>query len=227
MTKAGPLRLGASGAGAKAVCVLVHGRGQSPEIMQADVLARLTVPGVAFVLPRAPGGAWYAARAVDALTPQTVAELSAALAHLATDIAAARADLPGLPVLLVGFSQGACLVLEYCFAGLPAPDALVALTGCRVGSPADARPMEMPAGLPVYLTGSDADPWIPVEAFADAALALGQQGARLRADLWPGRPHAVSDGEIAMLEAICADLVAGRSPQMAVPRDMPTPSVTP
>jgi len=214
----GPLRLGARGSAAKAVCVFVHGRGQSPEEMQSHVLARLAAPGVAFVLPRAPTGAWYEARAVDPLTSVARAQLSAALDHLAAAIVAARAELPGLPLLLAGFSQGACLSMEYVCAGLPPPEALVALTGCRVGVPADGRAEAAPAGLPIYLTGADADPWIPLGAFTEALGSLGKMGARVRADVFPGRAHEVSDAEIAMLEAILSDLSAGRHPRMEAPR---------
>lgn len=208
---------------ARAVCVLVHGRGQSPEEMQAHVLARLEARGVAFVLPRAPiqasgGGSWYAAKAVDPLTAETRAALSASLSHLASDVAAARAAHPGLPLLLAGFSQGACLALEYAFAGLPAPEALVAFTGCRVGAAGDDRPRSLPPGLPVYLTGSDADPWIPVAALAEAVAELGRGRARLRADLFPGRGHEVTDAEIAMLGAMLADLAEAKHPGMAAPR---------
>lgn len=203
---------------ARAVCVLVHGRGQSPEEMQAHILSRLDAPDVAFVLPRAPEGSWYAAKAVDPLTDQTRAALDAALDHLARDVAAARAAHPGLPLVLAGFSQGACLSLEHCFAGGDAPDALVALTGCRVGVPDDDRPARLPEGLAVYLTGSDADPWIPVHAFAQAAEALGRGRARLRADLFPGRGHEAADAEIAMLAAILRDLAQGRDAEMAAAR---------
>jgi phospholipase/carboxylesterase len=214
----GPLRLGARAAEAKAVCIFVHGRGQSPEEMERHVLKRLAAPGVAFILPRAPAGAWYAARAVDPLTPVAHAELSAAIDHLAAAVAAARGELPGRPLVLAGFSQGACLAIEYACAGLPAPDALVAFTGCRVGVAADERAQALAGGLPVYLSGADADPWIPVEAFADAAQSLGRQGARLRADLFPGRAHEVSEPEVAMLAAILADLVGGRAPRLEAPR---------
>lgn len=217
-TGAGPLRLGPRGAGTKALCVFVHGRGQSPEEMQAHVLARLSAPGVAFVLPRAPAGAWYGARAVDPLTAVARAELSDSLDHLAAAVAAARSGHPGVPLVLAGFSQGACLALEYACRGLPAPEALVAFTGCRVGVPADGRPEAPISGLPVYLTGSDADPWIPVAAFADAVQTLGRAGARLRADIFPGRGHEVSDPEVAMLGALLDDLSAGRSPAMGAPR---------
>lgn len=217
-TAAGPLRLGSHGPGTKALCVLVHGRGQSPEEMQAHVLARLAAPAVAFVLPRAPTGAWYGARAVDPLTAVTRAELSDSLDHLAAAVAASRSGHPGVPLVLAGFSQGACLALEYACRGLPALDALVAFTGCRVGVPADGRPEASVSGLPVYLTGSDADPWVPVSAFADAVQSVGRSGARLRADLFPGRGHEVSDPEIAMLSAVLDDFSAGRSPAMGAPR---------
>ena len=217
-TGGGPLRVGPRGQAAKALCVFVHGRGQTPEDMQAHVLARLAAPDVAFMLPRAPVGSWWAARAVDPLTAVARAELSAALDHLAAALMAARAELPGVPLLLAGFSQGACLAIEYLFAGLPPPEALAALTGCRVGVASDGRSAAMPAGIPVYLTAGDADPWIPLAAFADAAEALGKGGAELRADIFPGRPHEVSEAEIAMLGAILADLTAGRRPRMEAPR---------
>ncbi|MCX5478697.1 phospholipase [Kaistia geumhonensis] len=214
----GPLRIGPTGPSAKALCVFVHGRGQTPEDMEAHVLARLGADDIAFVLPRAPKGAWYQARAVDPLTPVARAELATALDHLAAAVAAARSAYPGLPLLLAGFSQGACLAIEYVCAGLPAPEALAALTGCRVGVPADGRARGAPRGLPVYLSGADADPWIPAEAAADAIGSLAGQGAVLRADLFPGRPHEVSDTEIAMLRGMLDDVAAGRTPRMEAPR---------
>lgn len=214
----GALHLGARAGGAKAVCVFVHGRGQSPEEMQSHVLARLNAPDVGFVLPRAEAGSWYAARAVDPLTPEARAELAGSLDRLDADIRQARADYPGLPLLLAGFSQGACLSLEYCFAGRPTPDALAAFTGCRVGAAGDDRPGKLPPGLPVYLSGGDVDPWIPVEAFSEAALEIGRASARLRCDLFPSRGHEVSDAEITMLQSVLDDLAAGEKPAMEAAR---------
>ena len=214
----GTLRLGPSSSEAKATCVFVHGRGQSPSEMQLHVVARISAPSVAFVLPSAPRGAWWDARAVDPLTPVTRAQLSDALNHLAAVMASARAAAPRQPMLLAGFSQGACLVIEYLCTGLPSPNAVAALTGCRVGVPADGRSASALAGTPVYLSGSDADPWIPLSAFADATQSLGARGVKLRADLFPGRAHVVSDAEIGMVDKILADLVAGRPPAMGADR---------
>lgn len=211
------LHTGADLAGARVVCVLVHGRGQSPEAMLDHVVRHLPLDDVAWVLPRAPGGSWYAARAVDPLTEATRAELGTALSGLAKVITGVRAQTDR-PLVLAGFSQGACLSLEHACTGHAPADVVVAFTGCRVGQPADDRPRALPYGLPVYLTGGDADPWIPVAAFAEAAADLGTQGAALRCDLFPGRPHEVSAPERAMLASVLTALAHDRPVTMEAPR---------
>lgn len=200
---------------AKAVCVFVHGRGQSPEEMQAQVISHLP-QGFAYLLPRAEGGVWYKARAVDALTDATRAELTQALDQVEAVIHGAS-QVTEAPILLAGFSQGACLSLELASRGADIA-AMAALTGCRVGLASDPRPQALRRGMPVYLTGGDADPWIPLSAFAEAAADMGAQGAALRADIFPGRKHEVSPAECAMLAAILTDLAQGRAPVMEAPR---------
>ncbi|MCU0801428.1 MAG: dienelactone hydrolase family protein [Rhodobacteraceae bacterium] len=210
------MTLGAAVGRAKVQCIFVHGRNQSPEEMEVAVIRHLSTPDIAFHLPRAGGKCWYHGLAVDPRSDATNAELAQSLADLAAIVRLVRAL--GQPVLLGGFSQGACLSLEHAFSGQDSADAVVAFTGCRVGVPGDARPDSLTEGLPVYLTAGRADPWIPLQAFADAAVALGQGGARLRADVFPARGHAVSLAEIAMLDAMLADLAAGRSPAMGAAR---------
>jgi phospholipase/carboxylesterase len=212
------LSLGVPADRAKVLCVFVHGRNQSPEEMEAAVIRRLSAPDVAFALPRAEGKTWYNARAVDPLTVGTRAELGSSLDGLARCIGALKGRASGLPLVLAGFSQGACLSLEHAFTGRAVPDAVVAFTGCRVGMASDERPLALAAGLPVYLSAGSADPWIPVAAFADAVTALGLAEARLRCDVFPGRAHEVSDAEIAMLDSFLADLAAGHAPLMEAPR---------
>lgn len=210
--------LGVAPAKAKVLCIFVHGRGQTPEEMEAAVIRRLSARDVAFALPRAEGKSWYTARAIDPLTDATRGELSASLQGLAAAITDLRARAPGLPLVLAGFSQGACLSLEHAFTGAAVPGAVVAYTGCRVGVASDDRPVALPSGLPVYLSAGSADPWIPIQAFAETAAALGQAEAMLRCDVFPGRPHEVSLTEIALLDSLLADLAAGRTPRMEAPR---------
>ena len=200
-----PLILGTDLATARVICVFVHGRTQTPEDMQAQVIRRLNTAGVAYVLPRSALKSWYAAKAVDPLTDETRAQLTASLGALADLIASVRAK-SSAPLLLSGFSQGACLSLEYALRG-GQMDALVALTGCRVGTPACTRPNAPLDHLPTYLTGSDNDPWIPTYAFAQTFEALSLARARLHAESFPGRAHEVSAAEIAVLDQMLTALI--------------------
>jgi phospholipase/carboxylesterase len=209
---------GADPAAAQVICVVLHGRGQSPAVMEAALVARLATPGVAYALPWASDGVWYHARAVDPLTDDARRELAQSRATLDRAIGALRRQAPGRPLVLAGFSQGACLAVEHVLAGGARPDALVALTGCRVGVATDARPAEPAPGLPVYLSGGQDDPWIPLDAFAAAAADLGRAGVTLRADIFPGRPHEIAAPEVDMLDAILTDLAQGRAPAMGAAR---------
>jgi phospholipase/carboxylesterase len=210
------MTLGVAPDKAKVQCIFVHGRNQSPEEMEVAVIRHLSTPDIAFHLPRAGDKCWYHGLAVDPRSEATQAELAQSLTGLAALVRRVRAM--GQPVLLGGFSQGACLSLEHAFTGRDGADAVAAFTGCRVGVPGDALPDSLTEGVPVYLTAGSADPWIPLPAFAEAAVGLGRGGARLRADVFPGRVHEVSAAEIAMLDGMLADMAAGRSPAMEAGR---------
>jgi phospholipase/carboxylesterase len=208
-----PLTAGVAPAEADVLCIFVHGRTQSPEDMMEQVISQLSVRGVSYCLPRATGNSWYAARATDALTDPTREELHRSLDYINGLVGAIRqAGGRDKPLLIGGFSQGACLSLEYAMSFGPWNGAMVNLTGCRVGLTSDHRPAEDLDGMPVYLTGSDQDPWVPVSAFAEASEALGRARARLRCELFPGRTHQASEMEVAALEAMLRDLAEGSRP---------------
>ncbi len=208
------ISLGVAPARAKALCVFAHGRTQLPEEMEQAVIRFISTPDISWLLPQAEGASWYAARAVDPLTDAARGDLAKSLVDVAKTVLDFQAAAPSVPLILAGFSQGACLMLELAFTGKVTPQAIVAFTGCRVGVATDDRANAMQAGIPVYLTAGDADPWIPLLAFAEALVALGQAGAAVRADVFPGRAHKVSSAEIAVLDSVLADLAAGRSPGM-------------
>jgi phospholipase/carboxylesterase len=182
---------------AQVICVLTHGRGQSPEVMEEEILRRVKAPQTAFVLPRAATGSWYDAKAVDPLSEKTATQLQVSLAQLQGIVD----ELPkGKPIVMAGFSQGACLSVEYALRFGGWNGALVAFTGSRVGRLDDDLPRSSLTDLPAYISGSDADPWIPLSAFTQAVQELGAAQARVRADVFPKRGHEVTQTEIAVLE---------------------------
>jgi phospholipase/carboxylesterase len=205
-----PLLRGATLQNAAVVCVVTHGRGQSPEQMDEHIIARLSTDAVAYILPRAASGSWYDARAIDPLTAKTSAQLATSLELLKQ---AAAVTPSTVPLVMAGFSQGACLTLEYGFAFGPWRGGMVCFTGCRVGIATDIRPRSDLDALPVYLTGADKDPWIPLPAHANAALDLAAARARLRTDVFPGRAHEVSDAEVSVLNKMLNQLASGQEVQ--------------
>ena len=204
--------IGPEAAVAEVLCVVIHGRGQTQDDMEQSIVRRLVAPQVRFVLPKSDGPGWYAARAIDPLTAQTRAELAASLLLVGDVIATARAEVPGKPMMILGFSQGACMAVEHLMAqGAEGVAAAALLTGCRVGHRSDAPGLAALVGLPVYATCGDNDPWIPAADHFDMLGDLTRAGARLRADMFPGRPHEVSAVEIAVVQAMIDDLTAGRA----------------
>jgi phospholipase/carboxylesterase len=197
----------------RVLVLLVHGRGQVPDDMQRMVAAHVDVAGVRWIMPVAAGKSWYKAKAVDPLTAQTRAQMGGGLAALDAVMAAERAAHPGVPVVAAGFSQGACMVAEWVLRGARV-DALAVFTGCRVGAFETGEPARALGGLPVYATCGDQDSWIPLPAFLGMCGILAAAGARLRADVMPGRPHDICPAEVAEMARMIAALADGR-PVMA------------
>jgi phospholipase/carboxylesterase len=197
----------------RAVCLLVHGRGQVPADMVRMVVDHAPVPGVRWVMPVAEGKSWYKAKAVDPLTDETRASLAEGLAAFDAVLAAERLAHPGVPVVAAGFSQGACMVAEWVLRGAVV-EGLGVFTGCRVGAFETGEPARGLGGLPVYASCGDQDSWIPLAAYMAMCGVFGASGARLRADLLPGRPHDICPNEVAEFARVLAAVADGR-PVMA------------
>jgi phospholipase/carboxylesterase len=197
----------------RAVCVLVHGRGQVPADMVRMVVEHVGLSGIRWVMPGADGKSWYKAKAVDPLTPETRASMDDGFATFDALLAAERAAYPGVPMAAAGFSQGACMVAEWVLRGAKV-EALAVFTGCRVGAFDAGEAVRALDGLPVYASCGDQDSWIPLSAFQRLCAVLGDAGARLRTDVLPGRPHDISPAEVAEFARIL-EALAERGPGMA------------
>jgi phospholipase/carboxylesterase len=187
-----------SAAGAERVLVLLHGRWYPASTME-DLAARLGLSDVACVAPAAPERTWYPNRFMDPLAAnEPVLSESIAQVHATLDSLAADGAEPER-VVLGGFSQGACVAVE-AIARRPRPlAALVVLCGGLMGAGEDeiAKP---PAGsldgLPVLLTGTEQDTWIPLGRVERTAEVLGAAGARVDLRIHPPADHEVHDAEV-------------------------------
>jgi predicted esterase len=176
--------------------ILIHGRGASAEsILQ---LAReLDGPGFAFLAPQASGYTWYP---YSFLAPieQNEPFLSSALGLVGTAVEQALdAGVPSERLMLLGFSQGACLTLEFTARNPRRYGGVVGLTGGLIGP--DETPRDYPGslgGTPVFLGTSDPDPHVPVARVEETARVLERMGARVTTRVYPGRGHTVNEDEL-------------------------------
>ncbi len=211
MTETTLYNFGAALSQARAAVFMVHGRGATAQSM-LPLIEEIDDPSLAYLAPQAPGNAWYPFPFMSPLE-QNEPYLSNALGVLA-DLYQ-RAEAAGLPaerVLLVGFSQGACLSLEYIArsarSGLPQRFGGVAgLSGGLIGPPGVPRnDSGSLGGTPVFLGCSDVDPHIPKERVLETARIFQELGAQVTTRLYPGMGHTVNEEEIDFLKKMVRDL---------------------
>jgi phospholipase/carboxylesterase len=186
---------------ARAAMILVHGRGASAaDIM--TVAAELTHPGFAYLAPQAAGNAWYP-NPFTAPLETNEPYLSSALEVLENVVAKVEATIPAQYVILLGFSQGACLTLEFAARHARRYGGVVGLSGGLIGP--DGSPRDYPGefdGTPAFLGCSDVDPHIRTDRVVEAAEVLKRMGAQVTMRLYPGMGHTVSPEEIESVRAI-------------------------
>jgi predicted esterase len=186
---------------ARAAMILVHGRGATA----ADIMtvgAELLHPGFAYLAPQASGNAWYP-NPFTAPLESNEPYLSSALRVLETLLARVEANVPAQRVILLGFSQGACLTLEFAARHARRYGGVVGLSGGLIGP--DGTPRDYPAtfeGTPAFLGCSDVDPHIRKDRVEEAAAVLKRLGASVTMRLYPGLGHTVNPDEIEAVREI-------------------------
>ncbi len=195
---------------ARAVMVMVHGRGASAESI-LTLADEFDQPGFAYLAPQAAGGTWYPNRF---LAPAASNEpwLSSALA--AVDQVVAKVVAAGIPherIIILGFSQGACLALEYAARHARRYGGVVGLSGGLIG--ADGEPRHDSghfAGTPIFLGCSEVDFHIPQQRVQHAADTLKALGGEVTVRLYPNMDHTVNQDEIEFVRNMMAALVEAR-----------------
>jgi predicted esterase len=205
------LRGGAPLKGARAAMVLIHGRGASADdIYSLGEEASSGIAGVALLAPQAAGGAWYPQRflAPLALNEPYLGSALGIVAALVDEIA--RAGVAPEKVILLGFSQGACLALEFAARHPRRYGAVVGLSGALIGPPGSPRKVGASlAGTPVYLGCSDRDAHIPLPSVEESAEVLAKMGAQVTKSIFPGMGHTVNEEELGAVRGLLRGLVPG------------------
>jgi predicted esterase len=160
---------------------------------------------VAWIAPQAAGQTWYPYSFLSPIE-QNEPGLSSALRVLSGLVAElALAHVPPRRIGVLGFSQGACLSLEFAARRADRYAAVVGLSGGLIGPPGTPRDyVGSLAGTPVFLGCSDMDPHIPVERVRESGEVLRRMGAQVDERIYPRMGHTINHDELDAVRMLLA-----------------------
>ncbi len=178
------------------VLIMVHGRGGTA----SDILTlapHLELDGFALLAPQASQNTWYP---YSFLTEPKKNEPSLSEALEAVDETVKHAESAGFKrknIYFLGFSQGACLTLEYVTRHATQWGGAVAFTGGLIGDRIYEENYKGDFGnTPVFIGTSDPDPHVPVERVLSTTAILRKMNASVMEKIYPFMGHTISGEEL-------------------------------
>ncbi len=195
-------------ANATAAMIMVHGRGASARsiLELAPVFRR---PDLAYLAPDANGGTWYPRSFMAPIAENEPGITSAiSVVHALVDGVIA-AGIPPERIVLLGFSQGACLAGTSAQRRPMRYGGVIMLSGGLIGPPGTAWSADGDfAGTPAFLGCSDVDAHIPEPRVRESAAHLERMGAAVTCRIYPGMGHTVNEDEVSFVR----DLLSAVAP---------------
>lgn len=184
--------------------ILTHGRGGSAQDI-LSLAAHFDLEKFALLAPQATNNTWYPSSFMAPVS-QNEPALSAALALL--DEAVSQAVAAGINyqnLFFLGFSQGACLTLEYAARRARRYGGIIAFTGGVIGEKINMKNYQGAFdGAPVFIGSSNPDPHVPVERVTVTAELYINMGARVNKKIYEGMGHTINQDEISQAKTILA-----------------------
>jgi phospholipase/carboxylesterase len=178
------------------VLIMLHGRGGSAEDI-LSLASYLNVKDFSLLAPQATNHTWYP---YSFLTPPAQNEpwLTAALELLKEVVEDLnnKGIAPG-NIYFLGFSQGACLTLEFVARNATRYGGVVAFTGGLIGD--NIYPESYKGDFqytPVFIGTSNPDPHVPVERVQATTSILKGMNAAVTERVYPGMGHTINQDEI-------------------------------
>lgn len=196
------IRLGPALTEARGVVILLHGRGASAQSM-TPLAQAFGFDDVAYLIPQAGMSRWYPNSAfvsLDANEP----DLTSALNRVQTLVEeVTAAGVPLAHIIIGGFSQGACLSLEFAARNAMQYGGVFAYTGALIGPSDTVRDSSGSLeGVPIFLGTSDKDPWVHYSFQQDSVRVLEGMGAVVDFRVYPDMGHTVNDDEIEAVQGM-------------------------
>lgn len=186
---------------AKRALILIHGRGATAESM-LPLADHLDLDDFAILAPQATRNTWYP---YSFLMPADKNEpwLTGAL-DLLDDMVGdlTKKGFSSEQIFISGFSQGACLSLEFAARNARRWGGIMAFTGGLIGEEINTENYKGDfEGTPVFIGTSDPDPHIPVTRARDSARIIQSMNAQVKLEVYPDIGHTVIPEELDVANA--------------------------
>jgi phospholipase/carboxylesterase len=181
---------------AGAAFIMIHGRGGTAQNI-ASLANELNLNNVAVYAPQATNNSWYpySFMAPDAANQPALDSALKVIDDLVNQVLAN--GIPKEKIYFLGFSQGACLTLEYTGRNAARYGGIIAFTGGLIGEIFDKDKYTGDfAGTPVLITTGNPDPHVPLSRVEESAAQLKLLNANVNLKVYPGRPHTISQQEL-------------------------------
>jgi len=192
---------------ASAAAVLVHGRGATARSI-AQTGLQCHREGLALLAPQAAGNTWYP-DPFTAPVERNEPGRSSGLAAIQSAIDRANdAGIPTAKILVLGFSQGACLATEFVARNPTRYGGIVGLSGGLIGETIDTDDYEGDLDATSGFLGcSDVDPHIPEERVHTTATVLEELNGDVETRIYEGMGHGVNQDELDYVGEMVESLV--------------------
>ena len=183
---------------------MVHGRGATAESI-LSLEEYLDADNFTFFAPQATNQSWYP-YSFMAPVAQNQPALDSALALVHETVKQLQNQgVASKDIYLLGFSQGACLTIEYATRNAQRFGGLLIFTGGLIGQHVDTSNYHGSFdGTPVLITTGDPDPHVPVSRVEETVKVVEEKGAVVTRKLYKGRPHTILQEELALAKQILA-----------------------
>lgn len=193
---------------ARAAMIMLHGRGAGAEDI-LTLLPEIHRPGFVYLAPQAANSTWYPNSFLAPLASNEP-DLSSALMLITSLFERLKqASIAPEHTILLGFSQGACLSLEYVARNARLYGGVAALSGGLIGP--DGTPRDYQGSLantPIFLGCSDIDPHIPKQRVELSAVVLQRLGGNVTMRLYPRMGHTVNEDGLHAVQAMMDGVLA-------------------
>ena len=193
---------------APVVVIMIHGRGAGPANI-LELAPAIGEPNATYLAPGAANNTWYPYSFMTQIA-KNEPFLSSAISVLGSLVSEIEsAGIPRDRIVMMGFSQGACLTTEFAIRNASRFGGFVAFSGGAIG-PAGTTWDETPRfdGTPFFFGCSDIDAHIPEARVRESADVCTRMGADVTTRIYPGMGHLVNDDEITHAREILKTLRA-------------------